>query len=92
MSLDVVGDLNWLAVIVAGIAFFALEAVWYAPPVFGRAWQRASGVEIPEGLATPFCGSLLTETVSERPRFWRIIRVRNPQAESASKGRQSSTE
>lgn len=49
MSLDTLGELNWLAVIVAAIAFFALGAVWYAPPVFGRAWQRAAGAELPEG-------------------------------------------
>jgi hypothetical protein len=49
MSLDILGELNWLAVIVAAIAFFALGAVWYAPPVFGRAWQQAAGAEVPEG-------------------------------------------
>jgi Protein of unknown function (DUF1761) len=49
MSLDILGELNWLAVIVAAVAFFALGAVWYAPAVFGRAWQHASGVEVPEG-------------------------------------------
>jgi Protein of unknown function (DUF1761) len=49
MSLDILGELNWLAVIVAAIAFFALGAVWYAPPVFGRAWQHAAAAEVPEG-------------------------------------------
>jgi hypothetical protein len=49
MTFDTLGDLNWLAVIVATIAFFALGALWYAPPVLGRAWQRASGAESPEG-------------------------------------------
>jgi len=49
MSLDVLGDLNWLAVIVAAIAFFALGALWYAPPVFGDIWVRSSGIEMPEG-------------------------------------------
>jgi Protein of unknown function (DUF1761) len=49
MGFDTLGDLNWLAVIVATIAFFALGAVWYAPQIFGRAWQRASGFVLPEG-------------------------------------------
>jgi iron(III) transport system permease protein len=49
MSLDALGDLNWLAVIVAAVAFFGLGAIWYAPPVFGRAWARSAGVELPEG-------------------------------------------
>ena len=49
MSFEVLEDLNWLAVIVAALAYFLLGAVWYAPPVFGRAWMRASGIEVREG-------------------------------------------
>ncbi len=49
MTLDVLGDLNWLTVLVAAIAFFALDAVWYAQPVFGKAWTRASNFQLPEG-------------------------------------------
>jgi hypothetical protein len=49
MTFEVLGDLNWLAVIVAGIAYFALGAVWYAPAVFGKAWQRSMGWETPAG-------------------------------------------
>src|SRR5680860_468998 len=48
MSFDVLGDLNWLAVIVATIAYFALGAVWYAPPVFGNLWMRSGGIQVPE--------------------------------------------
>jgi uncharacterized protein DUF1761 len=47
MSFDALGDLNWLAVIVAAIAYFVLGALWYAPPVFGKPWQRSIGWEIP---------------------------------------------
>ncbi|SDP11053.1 DUF1761 domain-containing protein [Lentzea jiangxiensis] len=46
MSLTVLGDLNWLAVIVATIAYFALGTVWYADHAFGRAWERASGWDL----------------------------------------------
>jgi hypothetical protein len=49
MTFDVLGDLNWLAVLVATIAYFALGALWYAPPVFGKAWMRASNIQMPEG-------------------------------------------
>lgn len=49
MSFDVLGDLNWLAVIVAAVAYFALGGLWYAQAVFGKAWQRASGIRVPEG-------------------------------------------
>lgn len=32
-------SINWLAVLVAAIAFFALGALWYGP-IFGKKWQR----------------------------------------------------
>ncbi|MGH2539483.1 MAG: DUF1761 domain-containing protein [Actinomycetota bacterium] len=68
MSFDVLGDLNWLAVIVAAVAYFAIGAVWYAPPVFGEAWMAAGGIttEQTEGgpgaavYAVPLVGSLLS--------------------------------
>jgi Protein of unknown function (DUF1761) len=34
--------LNYLAIFVATLSAFALGAVWYAPPVFGKAWMRAN--------------------------------------------------
>jgi Protein of unknown function (DUF1761) len=49
MSFETLGDLNWLAVIAATLAYFFLGAIWYARPVFGRAWSEASGVQVPEG-------------------------------------------
>jgi hypothetical protein len=51
VTFDVLGDLNWLAVFVAAIVNFALGAIWYAPPVFGKAWIRASNFQMPEGEA-----------------------------------------
>ncbi len=53
MSFDVLSDLNWLAVIVAALAYFAIGALWYAPPVFGKAWMAAGGMEMPEAGARP---------------------------------------
>jgi Protein of unknown function (DUF1761) len=49
MTFDALGELNWLAVIVAAVAYWILGAIWYAQAVFGRAWIRAGGIEIPEG-------------------------------------------
>ena len=43
MDLGVIGQLNWLAVIVGAAIYFVLGALWYAPPVFGHAWQRSIG-------------------------------------------------
>lgn len=36
-------SINWLAVIVAAVAFFGLGAVWYGP-IFGKAWQKGVGL------------------------------------------------
>jgi hypothetical protein len=47
MTLDF-ASINWLAVIVATVIYFALGAVWFAPltPI-GRAWMSASGYQSP---------------------------------------------
>lgn len=35
--------INWIAVVVAAIAFFVLGAIWYGP-VFGKTWQKGVGL------------------------------------------------
>jgi hypothetical protein len=47
MGFDVLGDLNWLAVIVATIAYFALGALWFADATLGKAWVRSMGWDRP---------------------------------------------
>jgi len=37
-------SINWLAVIVSGIAAWALGALWYSPVLFGKAWQKETGL------------------------------------------------
>jgi len=68
VTFDVLSDLNWLAVLVAALAYFAIGALWYAPPVFGKMWMAAGGMAIPEAgtrpspaiYLTPLVGSLLS--------------------------------
>ena len=43
MSFDALGDLNWLAVIVGAVIYFALGALWYSPILLGKQWQRSIG-------------------------------------------------
>src|SRR5438552_17893798 len=43
MSFDLLAHLNWLAVIVGTIIYFAIGAVWFTPILFGRPWQRSIG-------------------------------------------------
>ena len=38
------GTVNWLAVIVAALAYFAIGAIWYIPATpMGQAWAKAIG-------------------------------------------------
>lgn len=37
------GPVNWLAVVLGTVAFFAVGAFWYTA-LFGKAWQRAVGL------------------------------------------------
>jgi hypothetical protein len=45
MSFDVLGDLNWLAVVAATAVYYGLAALWFADPVLGRAWRQSIGWE-----------------------------------------------
>ena len=49
MILDYFGDLNWLAVVVATIAWYAFSAIWYSLPPLSQAWQKAARVDPDEG-------------------------------------------
>jgi Na+/H+ antiporter NhaA len=44
MSFDVLGDVNWLAILVGGIAWFIIGALWYGP-LFGKAWMASTGID-----------------------------------------------
>jgi hypothetical protein len=37
------GDINYLAVVLAAAAFFVVGAIWYTA-LFGKAWQKAVGL------------------------------------------------
>ena len=54
-------DLNWLAILVAAVAFFALGASWYQPKVMGNKWMKAAGVDPSEASPNPwiFVGTLI---------------------------------
>lgn len=42
--MDVLGNINWLAVVVATVVSFVLGGLWYGP-LFGKVWMRVSGVD-----------------------------------------------
>lgn len=45
MILELFGELNWLAVVVATVAWFAFSAIWYSIPPLSKAWATAAGVD-----------------------------------------------
>ena len=63
MSFNALGELNWLAVIVGAVAYFALGALWYSPALFGRQWQRSIGWDpeqrLPQMKATTYAVPLV---------------------------------
>ena len=47
MSIDL-GSVNWLAVAIGTVIYFALGALWFAPvTALGRAWMKAAAYESP---------------------------------------------
>ena len=44
MIFDALGDLNWVAVLVATIAWFIFSAIWYSVPPISKPWMRAVGL------------------------------------------------
>ena len=63
--MDVLSDLNWLAIIVATVMSFALGFLWYGP-VFGKAWLDALGKTVDElnPSPTPFIISAVTTLIT----------------------------
>ncbi len=45
MILDLFGELNWLAILVATLTWFAFSAIWYSIPPLSKAWAKAAGVD-----------------------------------------------
>ena len=69
MVLDFFGDLNWLAILVAAVAWFAFSAIWYSVPPLSNAWMKAAKVTPGDGpplvtlLVPTFIGYLVTTIV-----------------------------
>lgn len=68
MGTDVFTHLPWLAILVAGIAYFALGAIWYSF-IFKNAWIKASGINVNDpnmkkGVAQTMLASLVLMIVA----------------------------
>jgi len=51
-------EMNFLSILVSGIAALVIGMIWYNPKVFGNAWMRPSGTT-PDGKGASFPVMLL---------------------------------
>lgn len=65
MSLDSMNDVNWLAVIVGGVVYFALGGFWYSPAGFGKTWMRSVGMTMPAEGERPGAGIYVTPLIAD---------------------------
>lgn len=45
--------INYLAVLVASIIGYAIPMIWYSPKLFGKEWQKLSGVNMKDMKPSP---------------------------------------
>lgn len=46
MTSEIFSNINWLAVLVAAIAYFMLGAIWYSKALFGAKWAALVGINM----------------------------------------------
>ena len=46
MNTDFLSNINWLAVLVATVAYFMLGALWYSKALFGPTWARLVNLDM----------------------------------------------
>jgi Protein of unknown function (DUF1761) len=64
MNTSFLDGINWLAVLVGGLAYFALGSVWYSPVLFSKKWIKHAGINInnpnaKKGMGVMFGGSFV---------------------------------
>lgn len=59
MDTEIFSHLNWLAVLVASVAYFALGAIWYSKGVFGSKWAQGHGINMNDPEAKKGAGKIM---------------------------------
>lgn len=64
MNSEIFSSINWLAVLVAAIAYFMLGAIWYSKALFAPKWAALVGINMNDpdkgkGMAKMMVGTLL---------------------------------
>jgi len=79
MNTDIFSQINWLAVLVAAVAYFLLGAVWYSF-LFKQAWIKSSGVNVNDpnakkGVAGIMVASFITILITSMGLAFFISRI-----------------
>jgi hypothetical protein len=69
MNSEIFSNINWLALLVAAIAYFMLGAVWYSKGLFGTKWAAAVGINMSDpdkgkGMAKMMIGTFILIVVT----------------------------
>jgi len=56
---EIFSHINWLAVIVATVAYFALGAIWYSKVAFANKWIQGHGINVNAADATKGMGQIM---------------------------------
>ena len=64
MNNELLSDINWLAVLVAALAYFMLGAIWYSKALFAPKWAKLVGIQMnsegsKKGLGAMMMGSFI---------------------------------
>jgi uncharacterized membrane protein len=62
MNTQIFSDINWLAILVAAIAYFMLGAVWYSKALFGAKWAAAVGLDMTDPNKSKGMAKMMTGT------------------------------
>jgi len=62
MNTEIFSLINWLAVLVAAIAYFMLGALWYSKSLFGSKWATAVGIDMNDPNKGKGMGKMMTGT------------------------------
>ncbi len=58
------GDLNWLGVLVGAVLAFGFGAIWWSPKVLGNAWMAAQGKTEKDFAGSPMMPGMVTQGVA----------------------------
>jgi hypothetical protein len=64
MIFDFFEGLNWLAIVVATVAWYAFNAIWYSVPPISQAWQRTAKISPGGAAARPPASTLVITYVA----------------------------